>query len=97
MALRRLIAVLLSFVILAQSSSVLSSTQNLRQRTVTLADAAASSTYTLSGRVTDNNGNGLARVMLTANLFAEPNDSCVDAKPVHTVATLQCAGENHTE
>lgn len=49
MALRRLIAVLLSFVILAQSSNILSSTQNLRQTTVTLANAAASSTYTLSG------------------------------------------------
>ncbi|MFM7582931.1 MAG: hypothetical protein ACKO9F_09500, partial [Caldilinea sp.] len=42
------------------------------------------SVYTLSGRVTDNNGNGLAGVVLTANLFAEPNDSCTDAKPVHS-------------
>ena len=45
---------------------------------------AQTSPYIISGRVNDNNGNGLAGVVLTASLFAEPNDSCADARPVHS-------------
>ena len=48
--------------------------------------------YTLSGRVTDGNGNGIGGVTVSAYRFAEPNDSCAEARLIPTDGAIQ----NHT-